>query len=119
EHEDVLHRDDVALHASHFCHGDELPGSAGETLRLNHQMTGGREPLADRPNRQLKTGQHHHGLNARDSVARAVGVDGRERAVVASVHGLEHVERFGTAALTAHNPVGAHTKTVDEQVANG
>ena len=36
-------------------------------------------------------------LDARQRVARRVGVDGRERAVVARVHGLEHVERLGAA----------------------
>ena len=45
-------------------------------------------------------------------VARRVGVQRGHRAVVAGVHGLQHVERFGAAALADDDPVGPHTQGV-------
>ena len=38
------------------------------------------------------------------------------RAVVAGVHGLEHVQRLARAALSDDDPVGAHSQGVAEQV---
>ena len=35
------------------------------------------------------------------------------------VHGLKHVQRLATAHLSDHDPVGAHTKAVDDQIAYG
>ena len=46
----------------------------------------------------------------------AVGVDGRQAAVVAGVHGLQHVERFFAADLADDDAVGAHTQGVDDQL---
>ena len=50
--------------------------------------------------------------------ARAVGVAGRERAVLAGRHRLEHVERLAGAALADDDPVGAHVQGVAQQVAD-
>src|SRR6476661_1326962 len=47
---------------------------------------------------------------AGDGVARRVGVNRREGAVVAGVHGLEHVEGFAAADLADHNAVRPHTQ---------
>ena len=44
---------------------------------------------------------------------------GGERAVVARVHGLEHVERLTGAALAHHDAVGAHAQAVADEVADG
>ena len=38
-------------------------------------------------------------------------------AVVARVHGLQHVERLGAADLADDDAVGTHTQGVDHQVA--
>jgi len=45
-------------------------------------------------------------------------VDCGERAVVAGVHRLEHVERFAAAALADDDTVGAHTQGVADEVAD-
>ena len=50
--------------------------------------------------------------SARQRVARGVRVDGRERAVVAGVHRLEHVERLGAADLADDDPVGPHAQAL-------
>ena len=49
-------------------------------------------------------------------VARRVGVDRGQRAVVAGVHGLQHVQRFGAAAFADDDPFGPHTQGVAHQV---
>ena len=51
-------------------------------------------------------------------VARRVGVDGADRAVVAGVHRLQHVERGGVADLADDDAVGAHAQGVADQVAD-
>ena len=50
-------------------------------------------------------------------VARRVGVQRGHRALVAGVHGLEHVQRLGAAALADDDPFGPHTQGVADQVA--
>ena len=52
-------------------------------------------------------------------VAGTVGVERGERAVVAGVHGLEHVQRLAAAALADDDAVRAHAQGVDDQVADG
>ena len=47
-----------------------------------------------------------------------VGVHGRDRAVVAGVHRLQHVERGGVTDLTDDDAVGAHAQRVLDQVAD-
>ena len=47
--------------------------------------------------RQIEARHQHHVLDAGERVARGVGVDRRQRAVVAGVHRLQHVERLAAA----------------------
>ena len=74
--------------------------------------------LADRLDRQLDAGHQHEHLEPVQRVARRVRVDGRQRAVVAGVHRLEHVERLGAADLADDDPVGPHAERVADQVAD-
>ena len=69
--------------------------------------------------RQLEAGHHDHRFQTGQGVARRVGVQRGHRAVVAGVHGLEHVERFRTAALADDDPFGPHTQGVAHQVGGG
>jgi hypothetical protein len=58
-------------------------------------------------------------VSSRDSAsAGAVGVDGRQRAVVAGVHGLEHVQGLGPADLADDDAVGPHAQRVADEVAD-
>ena len=63
----------------------------------------------DRTDRQVGRHQHQH-FQAFDHLAGAVGVDGGHRAVVAGVHGLDHVEGLRPAALAHDDPVGPHAE---------
>ena len=44
---------------------------------------------------------------------------GRERAFVAGVHGLEHIERFRAAHFADDDPVRAHTQRIPHEIALG
>ena len=89
-----------------------------EPLDVDDQVERRGDLLADRPHRQVVAGHQHHRLDAGERVARRVGVDRRQRAVVARVHRLEHVERLGAAALADDDPVGAHAQRVPHEVAD-
>ena len=69
--------------------------------------------------RQLEAGHHDHRFETGQGVAGRVGVQRRQRAVVARVHGLQHVERFGSAAFADDDPLGTHTQGVFHQVGRG
>ena len=87
--------------------------------RLCWTMIDGRgDLLADGLHRQIHAGHQHHRLEAARAVARGVRVAGGQRAVVAGVHRLEHVERLARAALTHDDPVGTHAEGVPHQVAD-
>ena len=60
--------------------------------------------------REVEAGHQHQGLEAGQRVTGAVGVDRGERAVVAGVHGLEHVEGLAATALADDDAVGAHAE---------
>ena len=65
----------------------------------------------------LQVGHRHHRVEAVERVARAVGVDGRQAAVVAGVHGLQHVERLVAADLADDDAIGPHAQGVDDELA--
>ncbi len=74
-----------------------------------------RHLLAHRRVRQADAGHQRQRLDAAHGVLRRVGVDGRQRAVVAGVQRLEHVERLRPADLAHHDPVGPHPQRVAHQ----
>ena len=119
EQEDVLEGDDVALHALHLGDVGDAAGAVAQAGEVHDEVEGRGHLLADGPHRQVEAGHQGHGLDAGQRVARGVGVDGGDRAVVAGVHGLEHVEGLAGAALADHDAVGAHTQGVADQVADG
>jgi hypothetical protein len=53
----------------------------------------------------------------RHGVAGVVGVNRGHRSFVTGVHRLQHVQRFGAAALADDDAVRTHTQTVLHQVA--
>jgi len=69
-------------------------------------MASGRDLDAGHLNQQL---QPHQGF------ASAVGMYGCEAAVMAGVHGLQHVEGFAPAAFAHNDPVGPHAQRVADQ----
>ena len=97
----------------------DVSGAVPEAGLLDDQVDGAGHLLADGPHGQVDAGHQHHGLDAGQRVARAVGVDGADRAVVAGVHRLEHVQGRGVADLADDDAVGAHAQGVLDEVADG
>src|SRR5688572_12071469 len=118
EHEHVLHDDDVAFHALDLGDVDDLPGPVLEATLLDDQVDGGGDLLADGPQRQVDAGHEDHRLEARQHVARTVGVARRHRAVMARVHGLEHVQRLARTALADDDAIGPHPQRVTHEFAD-
>ena len=85
---------------------------------MHDEIEGAGNLFADGAHRKIEAGHQHHRLDARERVALAVGVNRRQRAVVTGVHGLQHVERFGAAALADDDAVGAHAQGVADKVAD-
>src|SRR6478752_230326 len=118
EDEDVLHDDDIAFHALDLGDVDDLPGPVLEAALLDDEVHRGRDLLPDGPQGQVDAGHQDHRLEARQHVARAVGVAGRHRAVVAGVHGLEHVQGLTGTALSDDDPVRTHAQGVAHELAD-
>ena len=119
EGEDFLHGDHLPFHAGHFRDGDDLPGAVHQAGGLDDDVDGRRDVALHGDGRQVQPGHGDHGLQAHQCVARGVGVDGGQGAVVAGVHGLEHVQGLGGTDLAHDDAVGPHTQAVLDQVAHG
>ena len=83
---------------------------------LHDEVDGRRDLVANRLVRQIQVGHRHHRVEAVQRVARRVGVDGRQAAVVAGVHGLQHVDGFVAADLAHDDAIGPHTQGVDDEL---
>ena len=114
---DFLHLQDVAFEAGDLGDRRDLALAVGEALQLHDDADRGGDLAAHRRDRHRHAGHADHLLEARDRVARRVGVDGRHRAFVAGVHGLQHVEGFLAAALAEDDAVGTHAQRVLHQLA--
>ena len=112
EQEDVLEGDDVALHALHLGDVGDAAGAVPEAGEVHDEVERRGHLLTDGPHRQVEAGHERHRLDAGERVAGAVGVDGGDRAVVAGVHGLEHVEGLAATALADDDAVGTHAQAV-------
>ena len=97
----------------------DAPGAVTEPLDVDDQVERRGDLLSDGPGRQVEAGHQHHRLDAGQRVTRAVGVHRRQRAVVAGVHGLEHVQRLGATDLAHDDAVGPHAEGVADQVPDG
>jgi len=118
EIEDVLEGDDVDLHPRDL--GDvrerRLPSEKRVcwTIRCTALAICSRIAFTGRSMPAISTI-----VSIRPARRGSVGVEGGQRAVVAGVHRLQHVERLAGPALSDHDPVGPHSQAVLHQVANG
>ena len=112
--EHVLQGDDVALHAEHLGDVGDATAAVAEPLDVDDEVECRGDLLPDGPGREVEAGHEHHRLDAGQRVTRGVGVDRGERAVVAGVHGLEHVEGLGAADLADDDAVGPHAQACCE-----
>ena len=117
EQEDVLHRDDFAFHAGDLGDRRDLARAVRLTRDLHDEVDGRRHLLPDGAVRDVQVRHRDHRVETIQRVARRVGVNRRQAPVVAGVHGLQHVERFGAADLADDDAVGTHTQGVDHELA--
>ena len=96
---------------------DHFAGAVAEAADLNDDVDGRGDLPANGAVGNVQAAHGDHGFQAAQGVARRVRVNGGQRAVVARVHGLQHVQRFFAANLTDDDAVGAHTQGVDDQLA--
>ncbi len=80
---------------------------------------GGGDLVANGAQGEIHAGHQDQGLEPGQRIARAVGMQGGQRAVVAGVHRLQHVERFTATALADHDTVRAHAQGVLDQIPDG
>src|SRR5207248_4347158 len=94
EHEDLLVLDLAALDTDDLGDRDDLARTAAQTLLLHDDVHRRRHLLTDRARRKVGAGHQHQRFQAAQALVRVAGVERRHRAVVAAVHGLEHVPRL-------------------------
>ena len=115
--EQILNRIVAAFQGRDFRNPHDAANAALETGQMNDE----RDRRGDVPphdgDRQVEARHADHHFQTGQGVARVVGVDRRQRAFVARVHGLQHVERFAAADFAEDDAVGPHAKGVAHQVA--
>ncbi len=116
ENEDVLQGHDVGLHSGDLGDAGHAARAVAQARALHQDVDRRGDLLPDGGQVHIGVGQRHHHFQARNGVARAVGVHRGERAVVAGIHGLQHVERFFAAHLAHDDAVGPHAQAVDQQL---
>src|SRR5450759_4328322 len=119
QHEDVLHGDDVLLHADDLGDRRHLARAIAQPVQLDDEVDAAAHLLANSPYGKVDAGHQDEGLEPGQRVARGVGVQGRHRAIVAGVHRLQHVKRLAATALTDDDALRAHAQGIDDQSLNG
>src|SRR5215217_3604341 len=117
--EQVLGHDHVAFEADDLGDVGDPARTVAQASGLDDHVDGADDHLANGARGQAVAAHGDHALDTADGFARAVGVEGAHRAVVAGVHGLEEVERLRAADFADDDPLGTHPQTVLHQVAHG
>ena len=115
--EQVLNRVVAVFQRSDFRDPHHAPNAALEAGQVHDQRDGRGDVPADDRHRQVEAGHADHHFQPREGVAGVVGVDRGQRAFVAGVHRLQHVEGFAAADFADDDPVGPHAQGVAHQVA--
>src|SRR6185312_5301350 len=117
ELEDLRGGDDVAFHPVGLLQAHYAAPAVLVPLHLDDDFDGRGNLAAQRADGESNPGHGDHVLNATERIARGVGMNRGERAVVARVHGLQHVERLAAAHFADDDAVGAHAQTVAHEIA--
>src|SRR5947207_6057340 len=115
--EQLLQHDGIPLHPRHLGDAGHLARAVGQARGTDDEIQRRADLLPHRTSRHTEARHLHHHLQPGDRVAWRVGVDGRDRPVVAGVHGLQHGERFPAANVADDDAVGPHAQAVAHQVA--
>ena len=96
----------------------DAAAAVGVAVDLHDHVDRAVDLVAQRLERDLQVAHRGERLEPVDRVVGRVGVDRDQRALVARVERLEHVERLAAADLADDDPVGAHAQRVAHQVAD-
>src|SRR2546430_14885108 len=116
--EDVLQGDLVALDPGDLRDVGDLSAAVPQAVLLDDDVDRGCDLFTDSAGGQLHAGHQHQCLEPGDRVTWRVRVDRGQGAIMASVHGLEHVQRFAGTDLSDDDPVWAHSEGVDDEVSD-
>ena len=119
EDEEILHGNLLTFQADDLGDGDDFARAIREARFMDDEVDGGSNLFSDCAGRKFDSAHQHHCFETCDDIARGVGVHGRQGAVVASIHGLEHIEGFAAAAFADDDAVGAHTEGIAHEIADG
>ena len=103
----------------HFADVGDAARAVAQARRLHDHVDRGDDHLAQRLRGQREAAHGDHRFDARQRLARAVGVQRSHRAVVAGVHRLQKVEGFRSAHLADDDPLRTHAQAVPDEVAHG
>ncbi len=117
--EDIVEDDGLAFQSTDIRYLRYPALAVAMAFHLNNQVDRADELLADRARGQSHIAHLHHVLDPGHRVSGGVGMDGGHAAVMAGVHGLEHVERFRATHLANDDAVGTHAESVVNQIALG
>src|SRR5258708_2963240 len=98
---------------------DDTPHAPAKPGLLDDQVNARAYGLADGARWKVLARLQHQRLETNEAFVRVVCVDRRHGAIVAGVHGLEHVQRLAATTLTDDEPVGAHSKTALDELSDG
>jgi len=116
EPEDLAHDHVVAFHPHHLGNRGDPPGPVSQARLLKDQVHSGGDLFTDNSKRKIEAGKQGEGFETRDRVSRRVGMEGGQRPIVASVHGLEHVQGFPASHLADDNSVGTHAERISDEM---
>ena len=117
ENKNVLDIHPVVLDAEHFGNVHDLAASVLKARNLHHQFHGAGKLLQDDAGGDFKVRHQDHGFQPRKRILGIVGVDCSHGAFDAGVHCLQHIQRFGAAALTDDDAVRTHAERRAYQLA--
>ena len=82
---------------------------------MHHDVDAAADLFTHGLERKIDPGHERHRLDAHERVTRAVRMRRRERAAMAGVHRLEHVERFAATDLSDYDSVRSHPQRGAQQ----
>src|SRR5581483_7703518 len=116
ESEYLLHADRVLFHTGDFTNAGYLSGAVAHAAALHDNRDRSGYLLPDGFFRQVHIGHCDHRLQPGDRVSRGVRVNRSHGALVARIHGLQHVEGLLAAHFANDDSVGAHAEAIDQQL---
>src|SRR6202008_3749518 len=117
--EKILGDDDVAFRTHHFRDAGDAARTVAQALGLHDDVDRTHDHLANWFRRQGETAHRDHRFETLHGFARGIRVQRTHRTVVAGVHRLQQVERFGSAHFADDDPFRAHAQAVADEIAHG